>query len=238
MLRPPRRSAAITPTPPSESDRRPDSPWERVNVLARMLADGDLRRCCDTIHPRLFAFEGRELLVVVELRPFPRGGYRQPLREALNVVVPLGADRLVLSIGGRAWSLDDPIPPVTADVDLRQRVLVVHTADGHRRELPAAASTIHPWVPGDDGPEWEAGTPMPGPGDGWLTDTLLNAVRRVPRKRARRRATPALLRSRMERCLELGHEFDVGLVGGARLLADRDPDLASTAEDVVAAVNR
>ena len=48
--------------------------------------------------------------------------------EALAGLLPLGADRLAAALPGRAWSLDDPVVPVSDDGDLRQRVLMLTTA--------------------------------------------------------------------------------------------------------------
>src|SRR5687767_6035135 len=80
----------------------------------------------DEVRPCLAAFAGDEPLLVAWWRPFPKGGYADPLIELLALACPLGADRVAQSLAGRATSLDDPIAPVVAGVgDLRQRVVHV-----------------------------------------------------------------------------------------------------------------
>ncbi len=85
-----------------------------------------------SLAPTLLAFSGERPLGSVRLRPHQRDELSTVMLEILALLLPLGADRIVLALPGRAWSLGDPIPPVTDEADLRQRVVVVVTADAHR----------------------------------------------------------------------------------------------------------
>lgn len=212
-------------TDPADTGAR--GPWDGLADLARSLADIDLTDCCERIHPRLFALEGDEPVAIVELRPFGPGAGHGPLREALDLVTPFGADRAAVAIGGRAWSLDDPVPPVTAGADLRQRVLTVLTVDGRRVDPPETRSWLYPYDHVDGRPDWHPRVEMPGAPAGWVAETVVNALRRRPRRRARRLATGQGLRRTMERCLAAGHEVGLGPVAAARMIADLDPDAAS-----------
>lgn len=102
--------------------------------------------------PTLLAYDGDGGVAFVELRPFGDDA-TSALVEVLSLLLPLGVDRLALSLPGRAWSLEDPIVPVSDDVDLRTPVLVVVTADGH--DGPCRTSLeLHPFDTGADGTSW------------------------------------------------------------------------------------
>lgn len=149
--------------------------WTDVDDLHRWLADLD----APDPAPHLAAYAGDELLVLVRLRPFAPGAYQGPLVEALALALPMGADRVSLALPGRAWSLDDPVPPVTAGADLRQRVLTQVTVDGHQSGHPDVRMALHPFcidgaTPGT-GLQWEASID-PGPGEGWIPDALATLI--------------------------------------------------------------
>jgi hypothetical protein len=82
--------------------------------------------------PTLLAFAGDRPLGSVRLRPHAPGELVTVLVEVLALVLPVGADRIVLGLPGRAWSTADPITPVADGVDLRQPVAVTVVADAHR----------------------------------------------------------------------------------------------------------
>jgi hypothetical protein len=117
--------------------------------------------------PTLLAFSGERPLGSARLRPHEPGQLATALLEVLALLLPLGADRLVLALPGRAWSLADPIPPVADEADLRQRVVVVVTADAHRR--PCRLRTrLHPFDVDERGrccwlPQIEPGSPPEAP---------------------------------------------------------------------------
>lgn len=103
--------------------------------------------------PLLLAYAGDAAIATVRLRPFPSGGLLDALIEVLSLLLHLGVDRVALALPGRAWSLDDPIPPVSDEVDLRVPVVVLALADAH--DGPCQLTTrIHPYRPaeGFDGP--------------------------------------------------------------------------------------
>lgn len=101
----------------------------------------------------LHAYHGDHLLATVMLRPVESGGSVQALIEVLALLLPLGADRLALCLPGRAWPVDDPLPPVDAQLDLRQPVLVIGTIDGTRRPARATMS-VHALHLDDHGWRW------------------------------------------------------------------------------------
>jgi hypothetical protein len=102
---------------------------EAEPLLLRLLADDiqDGRGLAST----LLAFAGDRPLCVVRLRPHEAGEVVSALLEILALLLPLGADRIVLALPGRVWSAEDPIAPVTDEVDLRQPVVVHVDADAH-----------------------------------------------------------------------------------------------------------
>lgn len=178
----------------------PEEAWDQWAVeLMRAGADLDLRTDGEAI-PRFVALEGDRALMIAHVRPFPKGGYHEPLIELMALAVPLGADRVAVGITGRVWSLVDPIVPVLDGVgDLRQRALVVELVDGHQRAA-TARTVVVPFSLDADGPAWEE--PFdPGPGEGWIPAALPVLVD----GRGTFEATPADLREQAERCLALGH---------------------------------
>lgn len=112
--------------------------WDAIDDHLLDLAADDLRNGGEP-RPTLAAFAGGHPLALVGLRPFDPGAALQALLEVLALVLPLGADRLAFAAPARAWSLDDPIPPVCAAGDLRQRVIMLAVADGH--DVPCELTT-------------------------------------------------------------------------------------------------
>ncbi|MEE8603296.1 hypothetical protein [Euzebya tangerina] len=103
--------------------------WDTQSDLLTSLAVHDLEQGGE-VKPSCVAFQGEQAVFLTTLRPFTTGGHHRPVLEVLAVAAGLGADRLMISLAGRAWSLEDPIPPVSEDGDLRQPVLTIHSVDG------------------------------------------------------------------------------------------------------------
>lgn len=157
--------------------------------------------------PALVGYEGEEPLAVVGLRPFGPGEVATALAELLDLLLPLGADRLALAVPGRAWSLDDPIPPVLDDVDLRRTVLTILTVDGHGHGRPAFDGWLFPYERDATGePVWDAGEHVGAP-EGPVTDTLRRLVQRPTRPRGPRPSTETVLR--FARCVLVGHTISL-----------------------------
>ena len=131
-----------------------DPTWHRVPELARDWAAAEVA-ATRSVRPTLFGFLEDDFLGAVELRPHTAGDLESPLIEALALLVPLGADRLAFLGGGRAWSLDDPIPPVSGAEDLRQQVAVLLMVDGHGHPRPMTSSVLMPFEWADGGPRWD-----------------------------------------------------------------------------------
>ena len=134
----------------------PDRPWTHAATLLLATAADDLEVGAAPL-PTLAAYRGDEPLAITTLRPFGAGELLQALVEVLALLIPLGADRVALSVTGRAWSLDDPITPVDAEVDLRARVLLLTLADAHDGAC-ATRTEIHPFEQDADG--WCFGPPL------------------------------------------------------------------------------
>jgi hypothetical protein len=149
--------------------------WTDLDDLHRLLSELD----APDPAPHLVAFLGDDLLFTLRLRPFAPGAYQGPLIEAMALALPLGADRVSVGMPARVWSMDDPVPPVTADVDLRQRVVVQTSVDGRDRDEPSLTMALHPFTVGtSEDPDALAWHPAvdPGPGEGWIPEALCTLV--------------------------------------------------------------
>lgn len=190
---------------PTDIDIAP-RPFAEFDDLARALVELDVDLGDEPRH-RLAAYRGEEPLAVVDLRPFPPGRIESPMVEALSGVLALGADRFAAALPGRAWSIEDPIPPVSDDVDLRQRVLLLTTADGttdpRTRLLPFDVE--HATV------RWHDATLEDGPCDGWVPHALgVAAAAGWP-------ADPDAAAQQFARCARLGHDVLLTPAGDAVL---------------------
>lgn len=178
--------------------------WNEVESYLIQEASADLAEGED-IRPCLVAFRDDEPLFVAFLRSFAKGEYLDPVIELLSLAAPLSANRIALSVGGRAWSLHDPVPPVADGLgDLRQRVLCVTLV----HEVGATVevmSVIVPFVRTDDDVTWEPALRDAG-GEGWIPSALRLAVERRADMRASRRD----IRRQAQRCVRLGHLLAVG----------------------------
>ena len=179
--------------------------WDDVVEDLLGFAEDDLRRDGE-VSPVLLAFSGEDERLVAWLRPFPKGAYHHPIGELLAITVPLGADRYAAMFSGRAWSVDDPIPPVSEDADLRQRVVTVTAVDGARRSrAPLHRNVLVPFDLLDDvggitwGDRLEDDEPLVG---SWVPQALDAAARRP----GAFSASDAALREQVARCSLLGHD--------------------------------
>lgn len=166
--------------------------------------------------PHLLAFAGDRIVALVGVRPFEPGEALQALVEVLSLLLPLDVDRLALSLPGRAWSLEDPIPPVSDDVDLRTPVLLVVVADGHDPDRSVTvSSTLHPFRWQDEG--WALDEPYRAddPAEGEVHRAL--QVLLAQREELAASADALLLAAQLGRVLLLGHDL-VLEPGAMRLL--------------------
>jgi hypothetical protein len=174
--------------------------WEDAEDLLVACAEDDLREE-GTVQPALVAFAGASLRFVAWVRPFEKGRYAQPLTELFALAAPLDCDRLMLSMSGRAWSLDDPIPPVSREADLRQPVLLLYVVDG--ADPPTRRSGVmRPFDLGPDGPVW-AERRVLGPGEGWIPQAMAAVVA----CRDRLRAPVEEIARQATRVARLGHDL-------------------------------
>lgn len=192
--------------------------WDEVEDFLLAMAAADLAEGPD-VSPCLVAFAGDEPLLVAFVRSFAKGEYADPIIELLALAVPLEADRLALSIAGRAWSFDDPIPPVVPGVgDLRQRVVTIHTAQGADAGVVVGGS-VHPFTTDAAGVRWQPAlrdTPA-----GWIPSALELAVER----RGALRTGAAEIRRQARRCLALGHDIGFSAAAVERMGLDAGADL-------------
>lgn len=192
--------------------------WDEwVVELLRASADLDLRIDGEAV-PRFIAAEGERPLVIADVRPFPKGGYHEPLIELMALAVPMGADRVAVGITGRVTSLEDPIPPVIDGIgDLRQRVLIVELVDGHRQ--PARASSLLiPFDLRERDVSWRE--PLdPGPGVGWIPSALSLLVDHRHAMQVR----PGDVLEQAERCAMLGHGLTFEAEAAARFGLEIEP---------------
>ena len=172
--------------------------WDDVEQVLIEEAVADLE-ATDEVRPCLAAFAGDTPLALAFVRPFEKGHYHDALLEIWSLVVPLGADRLALSMGARAWSWDDPMPPVIAGVgDLRQRVVVITTVDGTAAEV-TRGSSLHPFDRDGQAITW--GTTLRERADGWIVE----AMQLLVRDREQMRFPVEEVASQLRRCVRLGH---------------------------------
>lgn len=172
--------------------------WDEAEEFLLAEACADLEAGA-TVRPCVVAYQGDRPLFLAFLRP-SRGHCADALIELLALAGALGADRIAVSVSGRAWSLDDPLPPVVAGVgDLRQRVVCIITADGC--DGPARVShTVRPFTVAGDVVHWEPRL-EPGAGEGWLQD----AVRVTVDGREVLRSDVGEARQQARRCVTRGH---------------------------------
>lgn len=143
--------------------------WEDVEELLLGAASDDLEDT-GTVRPMFVAFAGAALRMVAWLRPFEKGEYHDAFIELFALASPLGSNRFAVSVSGRAWSLEDPIPPVCADGDLRQRIVALHLVDGAGAEV-CNRSVIRPFELCEGRVTWGEPQEM-GRAEGWISEAL------------------------------------------------------------------
>lgn len=181
--------------------------WEDRRAYFLGEAARDIERGED-VRPCLVAMTGEDRLFLAFLRSFERGELFDALLELLALAGTLGADRLAMSLPGRAWSLQDPVPPVLPGVgDLRQRVLVIEEAAG------AAGSTLAiPYEVIDGTVRW--GDAL---GGGNWVGSLAGALLKTIEVRDRMRGPDLLIRRQAQRCVAAGHFLALGPTVADRL---------------------
>lgn len=183
----------------------PPQQWDEVEAFLVAEAARDLQPASwggppDAVRPCLVAFSGDQLVLVAWWRWFDKGQYMDPMIEVMAAVCPLGADRVALSLSGRAWSMDDPIPPVVDGIgDLRQRVLHLvlvddHGSRGHRTEV------LRPYDVEGGRVRWGERHEL-GPSQGQLPLGLEHLVR----TREHLSASDEDIALQLRRCSALGH---------------------------------
>lgn len=183
--------------------------WDELTDFLLDEAERDLEAVGE-VRPCFVAFRGDESLFLAWSRPFEKGAHHLPMIELISLACPLGADRLALSLSGRAWSANDPIPPVVSGAgDLRQRVVAIEAVDG-TEDPPARSSLIAPFELNDGTVRWAADRLSPDGTEGWTSSLLLEAVRRG----GEIAGTDADIRQQALRCVALGHlvAFDPAVV--------------------------
>lgn len=170
-------------------------PFAQFDAMARALVELDLELGDQPRH-RLAGYVAEEPLAVVDLRPFPPGGIHGPVVEAVAGLLALGVDRLTAALPGRAWSMEDPVVPVTDEGDLRQRVLLLVAA---RRGRPVR-TWLQPFDVRDDRVDWHDRA-LDGDGgcEGWVPQALAVAAD------ADWSSDPAAAAEQLARCTRLGH---------------------------------
>ncbi len=194
--------------PPSELT------WDLVEPSLLALASADLDAGRPPA-PTLIAFAGDEPQAVAALRPFGPGELVPALVELLALFLPLGSDRLALSLPGHAWPLDEcaaAAEPTGADP--RVRVVAVSLADGRVRPARLVAS-LHAYRVDADGWSWgERLAPPESSPEGEIPQTLTAILDArddltVPR--------PLELVAQLGRVLLLGHELALAPEASVRL---------------------
>lgn len=159
----------------------------------------------EEVRPCLVVLAGEERLFLAFVRSFGRGGLYDAVVELLALAGALGADRLALSLPGRAWSLQDPVAPVVPGVaDLRQRVLVIEESDG-TAGAPRGCTLAIPYDVEDGVVRW--GEPL---GGGQWVGSLAGALAGTIAARQRLRASDREVRRQAQRCVAAGHLLAVG----------------------------
>lgn len=188
--------------------------WDETEDFLVSEASADLEGGED-VRPCLVAFRDEEPLFVAFLRSFVKGEYADPVIELVALAAPLFANRLAMSVGARAWSLDDPLPPVVPGVgDLRQRVLSITFAEEDGGGV-SVRSVVVPFDHDGHSATWLPALRHPG-GEGWIPSALALAIEH----RADLATSVKEMRRQARRCVALGHllalspavaeELDVG----------------------------
>ena len=178
--------------------------WNETESYLIAEAGHDLTDSED-VRPCMVAFRDEEPLFVAFLRSFAKGAYDDPIVELLALAAPLDANRLAVSVAGRAWSFEDPVPPVVEGVgDLRQRVLCITVVEAQGPAVDVR-SVVVPFFRTPEGLSWEPALRTAG-GEGWIPSALRLAVEHRSQMSASRRD----IRRQARRCVRLGHLLGFG----------------------------
>lgn len=184
--------------------------WQQTEAFLLEHADTDLAEL-GQVQPCLVARRDAQQLLLAYLRPFDPGGCPDALSEVLTVAALLGADDLTLCLSGRAWSLQDPLPPVLPGAgDLRELIVLLSHVDRHSPG-GRAHTTLHR-IQGPRGPvERAPAATLPG-GQGPVLATLEHAVKPEVREALDHGADERLAAAARQtvRCLLLDHELALG----------------------------
>lgn len=176
--------------------------WENCGEVLRHRATRAVVATGETT-PALAAFAGARPLLLADLRPFTKGAHADPVVELAALALTLGADRLTIAFGARAWCLDDPVPPVAPGMDLRQRVVAVHGADG-TVEPVAGFGALWPFSVDGDEVVW-GGAVTTDDAVGWIPSALVALVA----ARDTVTGTPGEVARQARRCERLGHRLEL-----------------------------
>jgi hypothetical protein len=175
--------------------------WHEVEDWLRDVAHEDVLET-GGIRPTLVAFAGARPLLMARWRAFERGGGHAALIELLTLAMPMGADRLAVSIGGNGWSYarerstDWPYPR-----DDRRQILMTAVVDGTTAG-GRPRCTLTPFEHRDSTVQW--GDPLVSDEvEGWLVDMLSTPHEAVPSVPA----TVEDLTATAMRCIAQGHEL-------------------------------
>lgn len=182
----------------------PVSTWDEAPAYLLDLALRDLTHDHAPL-PSLVAFSGADPVAIGVLRPFDADGPVPALVEVLALLLPLGTDRVALTLPGRAWSTADPIPPVCEDGDLRQQVLVLVQAEASTQGCTVRTQLRAIEPDGTDATGWQLSEPLHE--DGFPEAPLIEALRLLLERRddLRGEATGQALVAQLGRVLLLGH---------------------------------
>lgn len=189
---------------------------EQVPELLRTMASIDLE-LDGVVTPQLFAFARGAPLAAIGLRPFASGDAVRALIEVLSFLLPVGADRVLCSFGGRAWSSADPVPPVCEAGDLRVPVLVIVDADASSGTcaLTSSLATCEESFTFREVDGLREGEAVEGEVP-WVLRTLLDQRHAVT-------ARPDELLAQVGRVMSLGHDVRLSSLARTRLRLTTTP---------------
>lgn len=175
--------------------------WDDVEAWLRHVAEDDMRHD-GCIRPTLVAFATHRPLLMVRCRAFAAGEGATALREILDIALPLGADRIAMSFGGRAWKVDGDARP-RADRSTLRDILLIAVAERHDEGV-ALHCTLHEIECARCGPAIERSSDT-HPVAGWLPRTLTSALA----ARTGVSASREVIAARAVHSITLGHELHV-----------------------------
>jgi hypothetical protein len=180
--------------------------WDEVEDWLRESAREDVVET-GGIRPTLVGFAGERPLLIARSRPFGPSGGHAALIELLSLAVPLGADRLAVSIGGNAWSYAERANPAWPYArDDRRDICLIAIADDTGAGRPRC--TLTPYEHGGNNVIW-GDSLVSDEVEGWLVETLS-----APRDAVTSTVSTVddMARTAMH-CVALGHELYIASAG-------------------------